>query len=301
MSGQETPTSPHTHAEHGLSLPGILRGEANHDCGHSLLPPAGAHCAGLFSVQRGRPVRGRRPRRGEARAEQRVHGLPRGRVQGPQEGRAQGVGRASVPRPLPPRSTASSIASTATTPSRRRPTTRSCPRSTALPAMKRWRRSMPSIRGWRCSPVPAGEDTSCAACHGSHETLALKSPASAFARPSSRRRPAVAATRRRARTISPPPHAARPGTGGRPTPDCLSCHKENIVRPALAGFAGRTEAQAGAALRVLPCRPARGRRQAHRGRPVCRVVVRVSRCTARRCRPARAGRPPASTATGPMR
>lgn len=81
------------------------------------------------------------------------------------------------------------------------------------------------------SPVPAGEDTSCASCHGSHETVALKSPESTWAghkQAESCGRCHEAARKEYLASA----HAVQPGAAGRPTPDCLSCHKENIVRPA---------------------------------------------------------------------
>jgi cytochrome b subunit of formate dehydrogenase len=81
------------------------------------------------------------------------------------------------------------------------------------------------------SPVPAGEDTSCTACHGTHETVALKSPESAFA--GHRQAESCGRCHEGARKdYLASAHAVRPADPGRLTPDCLSCHKENIVRPA---------------------------------------------------------------------
>jgi cytochrome b subunit of formate dehydrogenase len=81
------------------------------------------------------------------------------------------------------------------------------------------------------SPVPAGEDTSCTACHGSHETVGPKSPDYPFA--GHRQAESCGRCHEAARKeYLASAHAAQPGPAARPTPDCLSCHKENIVRPA---------------------------------------------------------------------
>ena len=79
------------------------------------------------------------------------------------------------------------------------------------------------------SPVPAGEDTSCTACHGTHAVIGLKSPESAWA--GSRQAESCGRCHAAARKdYLASAHAQRPGVQ-RTAPDCLSCHREDISSP----------------------------------------------------------------------
>lgn len=78
------------------------------------------------------------------------------------------------------------------------------------------------------SPVPAGKDTACTACHGTHETLGVKHADFPFA---SARQVAACGTCHEQETADyrNSAHLFRTATGERVTPDCLSCHHENIT------------------------------------------------------------------------
>jgi len=85
------------------------------------------------------------------------------------------------------------------------------------------------------NPVPAGKDTDCKACHGTHETVGAKHADFAFT--ATRQTKACGQCHEEAaKSYQASAHAYRPGTGARVTPDCLSCHRENVTKadPALA-------------------------------------------------------------------
>lgn len=84
------------------------------------------------------------------------------------------------------------------------------------------------------SPLPAGEDTSCAACHGRrHDTASLKSPDSPWVGP--RQAESCGRCHEAARKdYLASAHAQKPGVA-RTAPDCLSCHREPIVRQGTKG------------------------------------------------------------------
>ncbi len=80
------------------------------------------------------------------------------------------------------------------------------------------------------TPIPAGDDTSCVACHGAHDTVPVKQKEFAFASA------AQAETCGRcheaaAKDYLASAHAARPEGTRRITPDCLGCHQERIASP----------------------------------------------------------------------
>ena len=78
------------------------------------------------------------------------------------------------------------------------------------------------------TPVPAGKDTSCAECHGTHETLPVKQKEFTFfddAQTESCGRCHEAAKKDYLASA----HAARPAGAKRTTPDCMGCHQERIA------------------------------------------------------------------------
>lgn len=79
------------------------------------------------------------------------------------------------------------------------------------------------------NPVPAGKDTSCVECHGTHDTVAVKDKESGFSgnnQTGSCSRCHEAA----GKDYLSSAHAARSAGGARSTPDCLGCHREPIAR-----------------------------------------------------------------------
>ncbi len=80
------------------------------------------------------------------------------------------------------------------------------------------------------TPPPADRDTACAACHGSHAVVAIKSPEAPFAR----MRQAAACgqcheTERAQSAVSA--HGRTLAAGAAEAPACLDCHRRPIVRP----------------------------------------------------------------------
>ena len=81
------------------------------------------------------------------------------------------------------------------------------------------------------TPVPAGKDTSCVGCHGSHDTVGVKQNEFAF----SGSREAASCSRcheAAGKDYGASAHAARRDGAKRTTPDCLSCHQERIASAA---------------------------------------------------------------------
>lgn len=83
------------------------------------------------------------------------------------------------------------------------------------------------------SPRPAGEDTACTACHGTHDMLAVKNKAFAFAGPAQADSCGRCHEAARKDYLASA-HAQKPGVQ-RTAPDCLSCHREPIVQPGAKG------------------------------------------------------------------
>jgi len=79
------------------------------------------------------------------------------------------------------------------------------------------------------APVPAGDDTSCTACHGTHDTLGVKHKAFPFAGPAQAESCGRCHEAARKDYLASA-HAQKPGVE-RTAPDCLSCHQQPIVRP----------------------------------------------------------------------
>lgn len=78
------------------------------------------------------------------------------------------------------------------------------------------------------TPMPAGKDTSCQACHGKHDTIAVKQKEFAFA--GSRQTESCGACHEAAaKAFLASAHAAAPIGQKRITPDCLTCHRERIA------------------------------------------------------------------------
>jgi formate dehydrogenase gamma subunit len=79
-------------------------------------------------------------------------------------------------------------------------------------------------------PVPGGRDTDCKTCHGTHETVGTKHAEFAFlpARQTESCGQCHEAVAKDYRTSA---HLFRPGADARVSPDCLSCHRENITKP----------------------------------------------------------------------
>src|ERR1035437_3690572 len=81
------------------------------------------------------------------------------------------------------------------------------------------------------TPVPAGKDTSCVGCHGSHDTVGVKQNEFAF----SGSREAASCSRcheAAGKDYGASAHAARRDGAKRTTPDCLSCHQARIASAA---------------------------------------------------------------------
>lgn len=85
------------------------------------------------------------------------------------------------------------------------------------------------------NPVPAGQDTDCKACHGTHETVGAKHADFTFTA-TRQTKSCGQCHEEAAKAYQASAHAYRPGTGARVNPDCLSCHRENVTKadPALA-------------------------------------------------------------------
>lgn len=78
------------------------------------------------------------------------------------------------------------------------------------------------------SPTPKGKDTSCVACHGTHETVSAKSPEFAFA--SANQAKSCGQCHEAATTdYLSSAHALSDASGQRVVPDCLSCHNQPIA------------------------------------------------------------------------
>ena len=77
-------------------------------------------------------------------------------------------------------------------------------------------------------PVPAGQDTSCTACHGTHETLGVKHADFPFV-PARQITACGACHEQETADYRNSAHVFRPAAGERVTPDCLQCHQENIT------------------------------------------------------------------------
>lgn len=89
------------------------------------------------------------------------------------------------------------------------------------------------------SPRPGGQDTACVACHGTHETVAVKAPGFAFA--SAQQAKACGDCHEAAtKDYLASAHAIVSPQGTRAVPDCLSCHREPIAgkeaQPGLAAL-----------------------------------------------------------------
>ncbi len=81
--------------------------------------------------------------------------------------------------------------------------------------------------------IPAGEDTSCVACHGKHDTLAVKSPEFAFA--DGPQPETCGKCHEKARDHFTSSAHGRAFAAKQPNaPDCLTCHKQDVV-PLLNG------------------------------------------------------------------
>jgi cytochrome b subunit of formate dehydrogenase len=78
------------------------------------------------------------------------------------------------------------------------------------------------------SPVPEGKDTSCVACHGTHETVAVKSADFAFA-PKQQPKSCGECHEAAAKDYLASAHALNGHKRERQVPDCLSCHREPIA------------------------------------------------------------------------
>lgn len=76
-------------------------------------------------------------------------------------------------------------------------------------------------------PMPAGRDTDCASCHGSHETLGVKDPEFAFT-PARQTASCGQCHETEAQEYLGSAHAFRAGLKERIEPDCLTCHRENL-------------------------------------------------------------------------
>lgn len=81
------------------------------------------------------------------------------------------------------------------------------------------------------TPIPAGPDTACAACHGSHAITEVKSPAFAFA--AGRLTESCGRCHAAERTaFLASAHGRALAAGMKDAPDCLTCHRKPIVKPA---------------------------------------------------------------------
>lgn len=79
-------------------------------------------------------------------------------------------------------------------------------------------------------PLPAGKDTSCTACHGSHETIGVKHAEFPFT-PARQVTACGACHEQEAADYRNSAHVFRSDAGVRVTPDCLQCHRENVTTP----------------------------------------------------------------------
>ena len=88
------------------------------------------------------------------------------------------------------------------------------------------------------SPLPAGKDTDCKSCHGTHEIVGVKQPEFAYT-PARQTESCGRCHESAAKAYRASAHAFRTETGARTAPDCLSCHRENIAgqSPALSPVA----------------------------------------------------------------
>lgn len=77
-------------------------------------------------------------------------------------------------------------------------------------------------------PAPAGKDTSCTACHGTHEMQGAKHADSPFA-PARQVTTCGACHEQETADYRNSAHVFRAAAGERVTPDCLQCHQENIT------------------------------------------------------------------------
>ena len=77
-------------------------------------------------------------------------------------------------------------------------------------------------------PRPAGRDTDCKACHGTHETVGAKHKDFTFT-PARQTETCGKCHEEASKAYRASAHVYRPGTGARVSPDCLSCHRENIT------------------------------------------------------------------------
>ncbi len=79
------------------------------------------------------------------------------------------------------------------------------------------------------SPMPAGKDTSCRECHGTHDTVPVSLKDFGFA--DGRQTESCGRCHEAERKdFAASAHGARPVDGKRLTPDCLSCHAQAITR-----------------------------------------------------------------------
>lgn len=76
--------------------------------------------------------------------------------------------------------------------------------------------------------VPEGKDTSCVACHGTHETVGAKHAEFAF-RPDNQAQSCGQCHEAAAKDYLASAHAFKDAQGVRAVPDCLSCHREPIA------------------------------------------------------------------------
>jgi nitrate/TMAO reductase-like tetraheme cytochrome c subunit len=84
------------------------------------------------------------------------------------------------------------------------------------------------------SPRPAGKDTSCTTCHGTHAVVAVKSAEFPFAR--AKQAESCGQCHEAARDeFRASAHGISLVTGTRDAPDCVSCHRQPIARPARRG------------------------------------------------------------------
>ncbi|MCF7761379.1 MAG: cytochrome c3 family protein, partial [Cephaloticoccus sp.] len=86
------------------------------------------------------------------------------------------------------------------------------------------------------NPLPAGKDTDCTICHGTHEITGVKKPEYSFT--SARQTESCGQCHQtEAKDYGVSAHAFVPGSKDRIAPDCLSCHRENISHesPLLSG------------------------------------------------------------------
>lgn len=78
------------------------------------------------------------------------------------------------------------------------------------------------------TPVPEGRDTSCKTCHGTHDTVAIKSPEFAFM-PEKQANSCGQCHEAAAKDYLQSAHALTDAAGRRVVPDCMSCHIQPIA------------------------------------------------------------------------